>query len=341
MTRSCRWTPLGPIGLVTRPAEPGKRITSGRVTAIAVHPTNSDIIYVGTAGGGVWRTTNRGRVWRPLLYRAESLAIGAIAIDPSNPDRVFVGTGEGNDTPIMAFLGVGLLITQDAGSTWSHVDLGVERTTSIVVSPSGHRVFVASTNGTWEHRREDDPAETFAFATWKSVNDKWTSDLVYDSVADRLYLAVRGDGVYVRAANANTVVLGRTGVANQDLPATDAIGSESRLALAWIPTDRQTILAVYTHHAASEQRIYGIYRSDNSGTTWTPVVAPLTDPEKDTDGIFEDRQAQYNLLFARNPSHPTDLFLGMNQIWRSKNLGTSFDPALSQPAAREDESEES
>src|SRR5229473_3512874 len=71
-------------------------VTSGRVTAIAVDPRSNDIIYIGAADGGVWKTTDGGTTWTPLTDQEASLSIGAVALDPSNPDMVYVGTGEQN-----------------------------------------------------------------------------------------------------------------------------------------------------------------------------------------------------------------------------------------------------
>ncbi len=88
------WIPLGPA-----PIPNGQTLTvstpvSGRTLAIAVHPTNPNIVYVGAAQGGLYRSTDGGTNWTPLMDSALSLAIGAIAIAPSQPDTIYVGTGE-------------------------------------------------------------------------------------------------------------------------------------------------------------------------------------------------------------------------------------------------------
>jgi hypothetical protein len=83
------WTPLGPAPIPNGQTEVNR--VSGRVTAVAIHPTNSDIVYVGTSQGGLYRTTDGGTNWTPLMDNAQSLAIGAIAIAPSNPEIVYVG----------------------------------------------------------------------------------------------------------------------------------------------------------------------------------------------------------------------------------------------------------
>jgi len=116
------WTAIGPTPIPNGQTDGVVTAVSGRVTAIAVHPTNPNTAYVGTAQGGLYRTLDGGTTWASLLDTATpgltggSLVIGAVAIAPSQPSTVFVGTGEGNiggDT----FFGVGMYrITNADGS---------------------------------------------------------------------------------------------------------------------------------------------------------------------------------------------------------------------------------
>jgi hypothetical protein len=82
------WSPLGPAPIPNGNVDTGTAAVSGRVTAVAVHPTNPNIAYAGTAQGGVWRTLDGGAHWVPLFDSAKSLAIGSIAIAPSHPSTV-------------------------------------------------------------------------------------------------------------------------------------------------------------------------------------------------------------------------------------------------------------
>jgi hypothetical protein len=102
------WTEIGPNPIPNGQVIDGPQLAvSGRTVAIAVHPTNPNIVYVGAAQGGLFRTTNGGATWTPLLDNAMSLAIGAIAIAPSQPDTIYVGTGEPNFSAD-CFFGVGI-----------------------------------------------------------------------------------------------------------------------------------------------------------------------------------------------------------------------------------------
>src|SRR5262249_59047413 len=88
------WTPLGPAPIPNGQTTGVSQAVSGRVTAIVVHPSNENIVYVGTAQGGLYRSLNGGTTWTALMDDAQSLAIGSIAIDPLDPTTLFVGTGE-------------------------------------------------------------------------------------------------------------------------------------------------------------------------------------------------------------------------------------------------------
>src|SRR5258708_20180331 len=79
------WRQIGPASM------------SGRISDIAVYEANSNIWYVGTAHGGVWKTVNNGTTFEPQFQDQGLISIGDIAVSQSNPDLVFVGTGESNN----------------------------------------------------------------------------------------------------------------------------------------------------------------------------------------------------------------------------------------------------
>src|SRR5947208_1469003 len=111
------WTPLGPAPINSGTA-PGTLTSSGRVTAIAADPTNANIIYVGAASGGVWKTTNGGTSWTPLTDGQASLATGSLALDPLNSNIIYAGTGEENFSAD-SYYGCGILKSVDGGATWT------------------------------------------------------------------------------------------------------------------------------------------------------------------------------------------------------------------------------
>ena len=134
------WAPIGPS-----PIDQGAITANGQVTAIAVNPNNSDIIFIGTAWGGVWRTRDANSptpTWTPIFDRAPALGVGepgAIAIDPVNTDIVYVGTsnrdgsqfsGDATQPP------AGLFKSVDGGASW--IRLGSSYPSNI---PSNASIF--------------------------------------------------------------------------------------------------------------------------------------------------------------------------------------------------------
>ena len=102
------WLSLGPRPVPNGSAQGGANIAvTGRVTAIAPDPTSATIVYLGTAQGGVWRTSDGGATWTAIFDNAQSLAIGALAVAPSNHDILYIGTGEAH-LSADSFAGVGL-----------------------------------------------------------------------------------------------------------------------------------------------------------------------------------------------------------------------------------------
>jgi photosystem II stability/assembly factor-like uncharacterized protein len=120
---------------------------SGRVAAIDAVESNPDIIYVGAASGGVWKSTDAGLTWEPIFDDQPVASIGAIAIYQANPDIVWVGTGEAN-TRNSVSVGDGVYRSIDGGKTWTHVGLEKsEHIYRIVLHPTDPNVAWVSALG--------------------------------------------------------------------------------------------------------------------------------------------------------------------------------------------------
>ena len=116
---SSNWVQMGPLAIPNGQTYGGARVlVSGRITNIVVDPTDSNVIYVGTAQGGVWKTSDGGGTWLPTLDNEISLAVGALAMDPTNHLILYVGTGEGNFSGD-SYYGNGILKSTNGGNSWS------------------------------------------------------------------------------------------------------------------------------------------------------------------------------------------------------------------------------
>jgi len=159
---------------------------SGRVTSIDVVHSNPDIMYAGTASGGLWKSTSGGIKWNPIFDHEATASIGAVAIQQSNPSVIWVGTGEGNPRNSLNG-GYGIYKSLDGGKNWQL--MGLEKTRHIhrvIVDPTNpNTVYVAAIGSPWgEHPERGVYKTTDGGKTWVKIlytNPKsGAADLVMD-----------------------------------------------------------------------------------------------------------------------------------------------------------------
>jgi len=264
----------------------------GWATVAAGIPAQPDVFYFGSAGGGIWKTTDAGRTWRGLLQNEGSSAVGALAIAPSDPSVIYAGTGqEAARFDIAA--GDGVYRSDDGGENWTHV--GLERTRhigAILVDPSNaKRVLMAALGHVFGPNPERGVfLSTDGGATWEHTLDLGDSvgavDLAWDPLAPAVVYAAAwqmrmhpwldyfqpqagpGSGIYKSTdGGAHWTRLGGGG-----LPAGligriglgVARGSSGRIVYATIAISGSPLPTLKTPPGES-----GIYRSGDGGVTWT------------------------------------------------------------------------
>ena len=137
--------PPVPLHLAWRAVGPA--MFAGRVADVAGIPGNRDLLYVGTASSGLYKSTNGGTTFDPVFESGNTLSIGAIAVQPDNPDVVYVGTGEGAVRNSMSF-GDGVYKSTDGGRSWKYLGLPQsERFARLVIHPSNPAIIFAAAMG--------------------------------------------------------------------------------------------------------------------------------------------------------------------------------------------------
>lgn len=255
----------------------GPALMSGRVSDIQGHPTDNKVIYIGTAGGGVWKSQDGGVMFNPI-FDEYCQSIGSIAVDPQNPDKnVWVGTGEiwtRNSTSI----GDGIYHSKDGGKNWKKMGLDKsERISSIQIHPQNSDViFVGVLGALWGDSEERGIYKTTdGGTTWERIFyvDQKTgcSDLVMDPTNPNVLYAAfwehRRTGWSFSSGGTQSALYKSTdgGKSWNKIHNGFPEGKLGRMAVAIAPSSPNILYAAVEAEDPSKS---GMYRSEDNGASW-------------------------------------------------------------------------
>jgi hypothetical protein len=308
MATSANWTNLGPQTSI--PTSGG----AGRVNCIVFHPTNSSTIFIGTPSGGLWKTTNGGSSWTTNTDELGSLGVTAIAIDPTNTNTMYLGSGDGDAGDTYS---LGVLKSTDGGTTWNPTGLSwtvnqTYRVSRLVMHPTNSSILIAATtNGIWKTSN--------AGSTWTQVLTGSFRDLEVDPSNPTVWYA----GSYA-AGTAAIYKSTSTGDTWTQLTSGLPTSNVRRVAIAIAPSSPSTVYALFCNN--TDYGLYGVYRSTNSGSSWTQVKGP-TSPNLlgwNSNGGDAGGQGWYDLCITVNPTNANEVYVGGVNIWKSTNGGTNW-----------------
>lgn len=257
-----KWKFVGPNNLNT-PYRTyfGIRPSSGRVSAIAYHPTNSSIIYVGAPRGGVLKTTDGGVNWTPLGDAWSFNTVSTLAIDPKNPNTIYAGTGDYHG--MLGAYTMGIMKSTDGGTTWVNLgrsNFGTVAVSGLTVDPTDSNVVMVTTgrgpDGSGRVWRSTNGGTSWASPI--NVTANW-SGLTYtgESSGTRTYYAVGGGGNLYRSTDKGASWTKLT-----------APGTSNDFALPAIAGSAVDSKAAYYMSTADSK----IYKTADSGATWTDTT---------------------------------------------------------------------
>jgi photosystem II stability/assembly factor-like uncharacterized protein len=260
-----RWRSIGPL-------------RAGRTKSAAGVPGEPYTFYIGVCNGGVWKTTDAGRTWKPIFDDQPTGSIGSLAVAPSNPNVLYVGSGEGLGRPDLS-VGDGVYKSIDAGKTWTHLGLrDGQQIPNIAIDPgNAERLFVAVAGhpyGPNEERgifRSIDGGKSFQKVLFKDENTGG-NDVDIDPSNPNVVFATlweerqgpwenaqwrgTGGGIY-KSTDGGTTWKTLT----KGLPQDGAI-TQANIAIA--PSNPKRVYAAIAVGGAT-----ALYRSDDSGESWT------------------------------------------------------------------------
>lgn len=302
----------------------------GRFNALAISPTDQDIIYAGSANGGIFKTTDGGSTWNPIFDDHAYLAIGEIELDPNDENTVYVGTGDKNFGG-GSHLGNGVYRSTDAGTTWTQI--GLEETsiiTEIAIDPTdSDRIFVSTLGNTYEKTPDNRGVyrTTDGGTTWQNVlfisdssgvidmvMDPSNPDILYATGFNRINLPFQAKVTGPDAKIYKTTDGGDTwNVLSNGLPT----GDQSRIGLAISDVAPNTLYASYTGTGLD---IVDIYKTTDGGANWAPLNVH-------SGGLPADAQGGFGWYFGEvylNPYDNNQLMVPGVDMFKSQDGGSSW-----------------
>lgn len=295
-----RWKSLGPWNV------------SGRIKSLAIHPTDSSVLYAGAANGGVWKSRCGGESWFSAWNVQDTMAIGSLCIAPSAPDTLYAATGE--DAPGWGedFGGTGIYKSTDAGGSWSQVavarQVGAHCSRIIVHPTDDHIVFVASERGVYRTRDGG--------VNWRSVLPGHASDIViaHDDPAV-LYAGIWNDGIYKTTDGGDTWNRLQGDIIVQEFLWGLVVRSPfpTGNVAGWIK------LAIGRNGGAGSSFVVAKLGQDSSVVLSTADAGASWHPMQTVPGTEYD---EWTSLLAVHPDDPTRVFAGGVGLYYSKDGAT-------------------
>jgi photosystem II stability/assembly factor-like uncharacterized protein len=328
--------PLGAAGAQWSPPNPNRPITArplqfellgpadgGRIASIAGVPGDTTTWYIGSASGGVWKSTDGGHRFVPVFDSMPVQAIGALAVAPSNPKIVWAGTGEAWAIRDADIMGDGIYKSEDAGRTWKHMGLReTGRIGRIIVHPTNPNIVYVCALGRATGPQEERGVyrTTDGGATWKRVlfvdQNTGCSSLAMDAKNPNVLFAGMwqvvmhtwamfsggpSSGIWTTRDGGTTW----TKVEHPGLPKPPL----GKIGVAIAPTNSNRVYAlIQTANQGS------LWRSDDGGKSWKVVswARPLIG------------RAGYYMHLVVSSGNPDEVLVANSSFWRSTDGGRTF-----------------
>jgi photosystem II stability/assembly factor-like uncharacterized protein len=312
-----RWRQVGPF-------------RAGRISAVAGIPGDPATYYLGTPGGGIWKSTSGGQTWKPIFDETRQESIGAIAIARSNPNIIYVGTGDVSSVEKSVNIGNGVWKSTDAGAHWQHMGLDhTNHLVSLVVDPKNPDIVVAAALGHTYARNE----ERGVFRTTDG-GKTWTKTLYKGDNIGAVNLAADPDNpqtifagleVYLTQPNGRGGGVGIGGRGDTEAAPTGAgvykstdEGQTWTLLTKGLPETNEGRIGLAVAAGTGGQRVYavmtgGMYRTDDGGANW---YRSTNDPRSNGSSYFSQVYV--------SPDNPDMVYVVQTSLYRSTDGGKTF-----------------
>lgn len=306
MIASTTWTAMGPFGAMTGSAC-GLPRKAGRDNFITFSPTISTTYWCGSPAGGLWKTTNDGASWTTNTDNLSVIGCSDLAIDPTNPNIMYLATGDGDAGDTYC---IGVLKSTDGGATWNPTGLTwtvnqQRMMRRLIIDPSNTQVLIAASSaGIWR--------TTNGGTSWTQVSTLNTYDVEFKPAATGTVYATSNTAFYRSVNNGASWTIVNTGIPTSGF---------TRLATAVTTADANY---VYVLCSNGSYGFGGLYRSTNSGGSFTLMSSTPDVLANSCAGTSGSGQGWYDLALAVSPSNRDEVTVGGVNHWQSTNGGAAW-----------------
>ncbi len=298
----------------------------GRITCMAVSPTNTNVILIGTPGAGIYKSVNAGASWLPVFDSKPFLYIGAITFDPNNPNIIYAGTGD-PDIPFTVFTGDGIYKSIDGGNTWTNIGLVTTKIISkIIVNPlNSNEVYVAAMGNPISADNNRGIYKSInGGSTWiQSLfinNQTGISDIEINPTSPNVlyatsYTCIRNATVNIRVSNNSRVYKTTTsGAAWSILSGGLPNFKVNRYSIC---ISKQNPNKLYVAVSDSLYNMYAVYTTTNGGSTFTNMG---------NNGISSNYGGfgWYFSAIETNPNNDNEVYIGGVELFKSNDGGANW-----------------
>lgn len=314
-----RWQTIGPNSITSK-----KGTVSGRINTVAVSPADENLILIGSATGGIWRSQDGGKSFAPVSDNHADLAVGSLAFFNGNPNIIYAGMGD----PLYGFLGNGVLKSTDNGASWTEVNNrslpSPSTIASIGVDPEDPNfVYLA------QHSKDRGDVNSGFFlssdggTSWRQTLKGEVRDLVTNPEESRIIYAAMesGDrnpglaGVY-RTSDSGATWQQMISLAGNAIPGSPVVFDSDAPLYIKIATTAHKPNSIYAFVSGTvnKQATNQLIVSADTGTSWTAQTVNSVDAV----------QPEWNLYIAVDPRNANNIYVGTLDINKSTDGGATW-----------------
>ncbi len=308
---NANWIAKGPINTPIILSN-GKKRGNGRVNCIAFDPNNSDIIWIGSPAGGLWKTIDGGSNWETATDNLPVIGVSHIAICTTTPEVMYIVTGDAHAEDTYS---IGILKSIDGGVNWNTTGLSYNITqekivNKVIINPNFTDSIYAITNSAI--LLSSDGGQNFnavgPIGRWRDIEFKPGSP-------STIYAAKQSSG-------GSDIYRSTDGGANWSIINNGAVSNHKFRPLIAVTNDNPNV--IYALYSSSDYGFHGLYKSSDCGDNWvlqsnSPNILGRANNGSDSGG-----QAWYDLSLAVAPNNENLVYVGGINLWKSGNGGVNW-----------------